>query len=57
MKIEIVEVKDILEWDKFVENSNQNNVFSKSIFLSNWFEKYKIFFVRNGLVSRLNIFN
>ena len=55
MKIEIVEVKDILEWDKFVENSNQNNVFSKSIFLSNWFEKYKIFFAIKKKIPVLGV--
>ena len=32
MEIDILETKDFFEWDNFVENSNQDNIFSKSIF-------------------------
>ena len=46
MEIEILETKDFFEWDNFVENSNQDNIFSKSIFLKNWFKKFKLFYVK-----------
>ena len=46
MEIEILETKDFFEWDNFVDNSNQDNIFSKSIFLKNWFKKFKLFYVK-----------
>ena len=46
MEIEVLEVKDFSEWDNFVDNSNQDNIFSKSIFLKNWFKKFKLFYVK-----------
>lgn len=46
MEIKVIEAKDFSEWDNFVENSNQDNIFSKSIFFKNWFKKFKLFYIK-----------
>lgn len=46
MNFEINELESKKEWDEFVSNSEQNNIFSKSFFLDHWYENYKLYFIK-----------
>ena len=48
-KFEIVEIKDVNEWQSFAETSLEYTMFVSSSYLSSYGGKYKTFFVKKGL--------